>query len=136
MNIMLSILQIKHKTNMKMFWSGIRSIINSKSNIGSSISCLTLNSVKVDDSKQMASIFNNVFVNTAKKTKENIPRTRKSPLEYLSSQNESSFFMSPASPEEIKVAINSLKSGKAVSPHSIPMYLLKIPSEYICSPSV
>ena len=86
---MLSILQIKHKTNMKMFWSGIRCIINSKSNVGSSISCLTLNSVKVDDSKQMTSIFNNVFVNTAKKTKEDIPRTRKSPLEYLSSQNES-----------------------------------------------
>ena len=27
----------KHKTYMKMLWSGIRSIINSKSNIGSSI---------------------------------------------------------------------------------------------------
>ena len=57
----------KHKTNMKMLWSGIRSIINSKLNIGSSISCLTHNGVKVDDSKQMANIFNNVFVNTAKK---------------------------------------------------------------------
>ena len=42
----------KHKTNMKMLWSGIRSIINSKLNIGSSISCLTHNGVKVDDSKQ------------------------------------------------------------------------------------
>ena len=57
----------KHKTNMKMLWSGIRSIINSKSNIGSIISCFTHNGVKVDDSKQMANIFNNVFVNTAKK---------------------------------------------------------------------
>ena len=79
----------------------------------------------------MANIFNNVFVNTAKKINENIPRTRKSPLDYLSFQNESSFFISPASPEEIKVIVNSLKIGKAVGPHSIPIYLLKILSEYI-----
>ena len=124
----------KHKTNMKMLWSGIRSIINSKLNIGSSISCLTHNGVKVNDSKQMANIFNNVFVNTAKKINENIHRTRKSPLDYLSFQNGSSFFISPASPEEIKVIINSLKSGKAVGPHSIPIYQLKIPSEYIAVP--
>ena len=63
----------KHKTNMKMLWSGIRSVINSTSNIGSSISRLTHNGVKVDDSKQMANIFNNVFVNTAKEKNENIP---------------------------------------------------------------
>ena len=42
----------------------------------------------------MANIFNNVFVNTAKKINENIPRTRKSPLDYLSFQNEFSFFLS------------------------------------------
>ena len=104
-----------------MLWSGIRSITNSKSSIGSSISCLAHNGVKVDDSKQMANIFKNVFVNTAKKINENTPRTRKLPSEYLSSQNESSFFISPASHEEINMIINSLKSGKAVSPHSIPI---------------
>ena len=86
---------------------------------------------------KMANIFDNVFVSTSKEINENIPRTRQSPLEYLSSQNEFSFFISPASPEEIKVIINSLKSGKAVGPHSIPIYLLKIPSECIySSPSV
>ena len=107
---------------------------NSKSNKGSIISCLAHNGIKVDDHKQMANIFNNVFVNTAKKINENIPRTRKPPLQYLSSQKESSFFITPASPEEIKVIINSLKSGKAVSPHSIRIYLLKVLSEYIAVP--
>ena len=82
----------------------------------------------------MANIFNNVFVSTAKKINEIIPRTRQSPLEHLSSQNESSFFISPASLEEIKVIINSLKSGKAVSPHSVPIYPLKILSEYVTVP--
>ena len=41
----------KHKTNMKMLWSGIRSIVNFKSNMGSSISSLTHDCFKVDDSK-------------------------------------------------------------------------------------
>ena len=36
----------KHKTNMKMLWSDIRSIIHSISNMGSSISCLNLTSNK------------------------------------------------------------------------------------------
>ena len=44
------------------------------------MSCFTHNGVKVDDSKQMANIFNNVFVNIAKKINKNIPRTKKSPL--------------------------------------------------------
>ena len=39
----------KHKTNMKMLWSGIRSIVNSNTNIGSDISSLIHNGAKVED---------------------------------------------------------------------------------------
>ena len=124
----------KHKTNRKILWSGIRSIINFKSNIGSSISCLLIMVLKLRILNKWLTYLNNVFVNTAKKINENIPRTKKSPLEYLSSQNESSFFISPASHEEIEVIINSLKSGKAAGPHRIPIYLLEILSEYIAVP--
>ena len=81
----------KHKSNNKMLWSGIRSIINCKSNAGSNISCLHHDHIKVDDSKKMANIFNNVFVNTAHKINEKICCTRKSPLDYLSSKNSQSF---------------------------------------------
>ena len=69
----------KHKTNMKMLWSSIRSIVNSTINVGSDISSLIHNGAKMEDSKKMANIFNNVFVNTAHKINEKIPRTRKSP---------------------------------------------------------
>ena len=55
----------KHKTNMKMLWSGIRSIINFKSNVALNISCLSHDGLKVEDSEKMANIFNNVFMNTA-----------------------------------------------------------------------
>ena len=53
---------------MKMLWSGIRSIVNFKFNVGCSISSHTHDGFKVDDSKKMADIFNEVFVNTAKKS--------------------------------------------------------------------
>ena len=42
----------KYKTNMKMLWSGIRSIVNFKSNVSSSISSITYDGFKVDDSKK------------------------------------------------------------------------------------
>ena len=125
----------KHKTNIKMLWSGIRSIINFKSNVALNISCLSHDSLKVEDSKKMANIFNNVFINTAHNINMKIPRTRKSPLDYLiSSKTNYSFFISPVTTEEIKIIISSLKNGKAVGPYSIPVYLLKLISEYIAIP--
>ena len=39
---------------MKMLWSGIRSIVNFKSNVSSSISSLTHDGFKIDDSKKNA----------------------------------------------------------------------------------
>ena len=123
-----------HKSNMKMLWSGIRSIINCKSNVGSNISCLHHDGTKVDDPEKMANIFDNVFVNTAHKINENICCARKSPLDYLSSKNSRSFFVSPVSPQETEILINSMKNGIAVGPYSIPIFLLKILSEHISIP--
>ena len=42
----------KHKSNMKMLWSGIRSIINVKSNVGIGISNLYQNGAKVEEPKK------------------------------------------------------------------------------------
>ena len=55
-------------------------------------------------------------------------------LDYLSSRTGQSFFVSLVSQEEIKILINSMKSGKAVGPHSIPVFLLKILNERISVP--
>ena len=99
---------------MKMLWSGIRSIINVTSNVGISISSLDQNGVKVEEPKTMANIFNNVFINTAHKINEKIPRTRKSPSDYLSCKNSNSFFVSPVSSAEIMIIINSMTNGKAL----------------------
>ena len=83
---------------------------------GSSISHLTRNGKEISDPMEMANIFNNYFVNVAQKIDEKIPRTRKSPLDYLTSRNDKTFFLSPVTPVEIEIIINVLQAGKAVGP--------------------
>ena len=68
---------------MKILWTGIRSIINIKSKQFYSISQLVQNGEIVKKSKEIANILNNYFVNIAGKIDSEIPRTRKSPLDYL-----------------------------------------------------
>ena len=72
----------------------------------------------------MAAAFINFFVNVSQKINQDIPRTRKSPLHYMLTANDKSFFVSPVTPEEID------SSG----PHSIPTKLLKILSSDIAIP--
>ena len=74
----------------------------------------------------MAAAFNNFFVNVSQKVNQDIPRTRKSPLDYMSTANDKSFFVSPVTPEEIEIIIGSLKNGKSSGPYSTPTKLLKI----------
>ena len=57
----------------------------------------------------MAAAFNNFFVNVSQKINQDIPRTRKSPLDYMPNANYKSFFVSPVTPEEIEIIIGSLK---------------------------
>ena len=90
----------EHKSNMKM--SGIRSIINIKNNKMFNISQLVHDGKVVQDPKQIAKIFNNFFINIAAK----IPRTRKSPLDYLGCKLELSIFLSPT--DSAKLHVSSL----------------------------
>ena len=55
---------VKRKDNMKMLWTGIRSVIDMKhSGAYSIISHLVYNGSVINDSKKMANIFNEFFVN-------------------------------------------------------------------------
>ena len=78
------------------------------------------------NSKEIAKIFNNYFVNIAGKIDSEIPRTRKSPLDYLGDKLEKSFFISPTNSAEVEGIIAQLKNMKSVGPYSIPCNLLKM----------
>ena len=82
----------------------------------------------------MANIFNDFFVNVADNITKKIPRSKKSPMDYLSNKNPHSFFISPSVPYEISDIIDQFKTGKSIGPNSIPMKLFKILSPYVSSP--
>ena len=116
---------------MKMLWTGIRSIINIKSKQFYNISQLVQNGEIVQNSKKIANIFNINFVNIAGKIDSEIPRTRKSPLDYLGDKLEKSFFISPTNSAEVEGIIVQLKNKKSVGPYSIPCNLLKMLSHLV-----
>ena len=63
-----------HKTNIKMLWTGIKSIVNTKSkNQFSQISHLLDNGKRINDPVKMANIFNHYFVNVGSCIDKSIP---------------------------------------------------------------
>ena len=109
---------------MKMLWSGIKSIINIENNKFHNISQIVQNGVAINDPKEIVKVFNHYFTNIASKIDNEIPRSRKSPSDYLGNKCESSFFLSPTDSAEIENVIAELKKGKASGPYSIPGHFL------------
>ena len=106
-----------------LLWTGIRSVVNIKSKQFYNMSQLVQNGEIVQNSKEIANIFNSYFVNIAGKIDSEIPRTRKSPLDYL--------FISPTNSAEVAGVIVQLKNKKSVGPYSIPCKLLKMLSHLV-----
>ena len=107
---------------MKIYESGIKSVINAKKKSANLISSLT-------DKSEMAEMFNDFFTNISAKINDSIPHTKKSPLDYLTNRNDKSFFISLTIPEEVEAIIISLSRRKSTGPYSIPVKLLKILSK-------
>ena len=126
----------KNKTNMKMLFTSIRSVVNVKVKTQfSNISHLLDNDrTRVNDPVKMANLFNKYFVNVGSNIDKTIPRTTKSPTEYLKDRISQSVFLAPVCPEEIQTIIHSLNTDKAIGPYSIPVFLLKILSRIISLP--
>ena len=85
-----------------MLWSGIKSIINIKNNKFHNMSQIVQNGVAINDPKKIAKVFNHCFTNIASKVDSEIPRSRKSPSDYLGNKCESNFFLSPTDSAEIE----------------------------------
>ena len=89
------------------------------------------NGTRVNDPVKMANLFNNYFVNVGLNIDKTIPRTTKSPADYLKDRISQSMFLAPICPEKIQTIIHSLNTDKAIGPYSIPVFLLKILSRII-----
>ena len=63
--------------------------------------------------------------------KKTIPRSAKSPIDYLKTSNPYSVFLSPTTKFEVEDVISNLDPLKSIGPNSIPIKLLKILNSYI-----
>jgi len=80
--------------NMKLLWSGIKSIINIKNSQVNVVNKLKDSNGNITtDPADMASRFNDFFVNVADSITKKIPRSPKSPLDYLGHENPHSFLL-------------------------------------------
>ena len=64
----------------------------------------------------MAQAFNHYFTNIAAKVDEEIPGTRKSPLDDLGQIQNLNLFLSPNDEAEVGSIISELKKGRSVGP--------------------
>ena len=88
--------------NMKKLWSGIKSIISNKAFTASSINKIKdENGNATSDPVKVSNILNNFFVKIADNITRNMPRTPKSPLDYITNTNQNSIFLSPVTYIEV-----------------------------------
>ena len=118
---------------MKMLWSGIRSFVNVKTKSQlSQISHLLENGKRVDDPVKIANMFNNYFVNVGGNIDKSIPRTRKSPMDYLLNRIPNSMFLLPVTERETEIIIESFNQKKAIGPYSIPVFSIENSLQIYC----
>ena len=90
----------------------IKTIVNMNSKTQfSPISHLMDNGTQINDLVKMANIFN-YFVNVGTQTDKTIPRTKKSPTDYLKNRAQESIFLAPVTPKQIEINIHSFKSKR------------------------
>ena len=121
---------------MKQLWSGIKSVISIRksSNVNVISKLKDSNGNVTSDPAVIANIFNKYFVNVSHDITKNIPRSKKSPMDFMGVRVANSFFTAPSTAFEISDIISLLKSGKSLGPNSIPMKILKCLSSLISSP--
>lgn len=126
----------QNSNNMKQLWSGIKSVVSikqaNKINVVNKLK--DANGNTTSDPAVIANIFNKFFVNVAHDITKNIPRSNKSPLEFMGNRIGNSFFSAPSVPSEIFDIISALQSGKSLGPNSIPMKILKLLSPLLSAP--
>ena len=82
----------------------------------------------------MVETFNNFFVTIACDIDSKTIHTNTSYKDYLQGSVLNSFFLKPASEEEVISVINEMKTNKSTGPNSIPTQILKISNQIIYKP--
>ena len=116
---------------MKKLWQGIKSIISNNSTTTAIRGVQDTNGKMAINLIEIANTLNKSFVNVAENISENITRTPKLPLDYLTVRNTNSMFLFPVTHIEVEDIISNLDSSKSCGPNSVPIYILKVLGPYI-----
>ena len=108
--------------------------VSKKSKKNNTPCSLLIEGKTITNPKDMAGKFNKFFSSIETKFHGNIPPIRRHYIDYLKHQNPKTFFISPTTPDEIKIIINSLKCSKCVGPNSIPTKFLHLIKDKISVP--
>ena len=93
---------------------------------------LDLNNKTESNSNIIAETFNNFFVTIASDIDSKIIHTNTSYKEYLQGSVLNSFFLKPATKNEVISVINEMKINKLKGPNSIPTKILEISNQITC----
>ena len=83
------------------------------------------------NSKSIANVFNEFFVNVGKNIDNDIPYCGTSPERFLKNRVCNLVYLEPVTDNEIMSIIESMNPRKSVGPYRIPVKLLKIIKVYI-----
>ena len=89
-----------NESQKNQLWSGIKSVINIRksSNVNVINKMKNSNGALTSDPVVIANLFNKFFVNVSHEITKIIPRTTKSPLEFIGNSICDSFFIAPSVP--------------------------------------
>ena len=79
--------------NLKNTWKGIKSILSMKSSSSNYQTLLTYQNENINNSEEIANIFNNYFSTIGEKTKAKTKYSHKNYTDFLINENPDSFFL-------------------------------------------
>ena len=124
----------EYHNNPKKIWDILRTLLRPKS--ASKVpNCVSVNNASITDPAKIANEFNDHFTRVGKSLEESFDdHNSKNFLTYLKTPCISSIYMLPSTPQEVCMAINSLKLNKASGNDDILPFFLKMATQIIASP--
>ena len=120
------------KNDMKRTWSAIRTLLAKKTR-PTSVRSILVDGVAVGDASQICEHFNVYFSNVAEKLDRTIPQSDKSPLDYVTTNMQSSFLCYPTNKNEVANIIQNLKNTTA-NINELPVRVLKLVKHIVAAP--
>ena len=117
----------KNKKKTAALWKGIRSLVIIKPSNKTDISILDSNGELITHPLKIANCFNEYFANVGSNVDNKIPHSNISYSHYLKQVCiNKSFYLRPATFDEIHDIIKSMDYNKSLGPNSIPTYIMKL----------